>query len=125
MQHELGMNEMEMNRGTASTSLEDLTQYPSLIVDQLLRGILPSSPSPSLCLAEVFIFLTTLFDQKKGWFAELCIGHETKNEYNIHDPAAKARTSAATLLVDTFFFLRSRVRELFTCLYYLIRIITH
>jgi hypothetical protein len=56
MQHELGMNEMEMNRGTASTSLEDLTQYPSLIVDQLLRGILPFS---SPCLAEVFIFLTT------------------------------------------------------------------
>lgn len=67
MQHELGMNEMEMNRGTASTSLEDLTQYPSLIVDQLLRG----------------------------WFAELCIGHETKNEYNIHDPAAKAHIFTA------------------------------
>ncbi len=91
MQHELGMNEMEMNRGTASTSLEDLTQYPSLIVDQLLRGILPS-PASLKCSSSS---LTPPYLIKKGWFAELCIGHETKNEYNIHDPAAKARTSAA------------------------------
>jgi hypothetical protein len=100
MQHELGMNEMEMNKGTASASLEDLTQYPTLVVDQLLRGILPSPssiPSPALHLMK-FIFLTTPLE--KGWFAELCIGHETKNEYNIHDPAAKARTSASPVFVS-------------------------
>jgi hypothetical protein len=45
MQHvmdEIGMNNMEMNKGVASTQLADLTAYPSLVVEQQMKG----APSP-------------------------------------------------------------------------------